>query len=434
MQKQINDTIQFIQLFTRHYQEIGTLFPTSSYAGRAMADELARRRGQNRRILEVGSGTGAMTVEIAPQLRAGDELHLCEINSELVEVLRQRIETEPVFAGVRDQIFIHEMSVLDVKADRPFDVIISSLPFNVLPFELTQEIIAYYRRVLAPDGTFTYIEYIGGRTLKSIFTPSAEADEVQRFMGALQTEHSFRREVVFMNLPPAWIHHLRLSAPEATDAHKRHVAPREQIGWGAFRFDRDALFFVLGILGLSSLLRRRWLALLAVPVALFFRDPKREIVADDTAVLAGADGKVMAIEKMHDSRFGEGEWCRIVVFLSIFDVHVNRAPVAGKVVDRLSQGGGFAVASSAEADHNVAEFTVIETVHGRCVVAQRVGAVARRLVNRAPVDSLLAQGEKFGLMRFGSRMDIYLPADGVEPLVTVGQTVQGGITPIARWK
>ena len=95
----------------------------------------------------------------------------------------------------------------------------------------------------------------------------------------------------------------------------------------------------------------------------------------------------------------------------MLDVHVNRAPVAGKVVDYFVADGGFAAAMKPEAEHNVAAYTVLDTDHGTVVVAQRTGLIARRIVQRAPIGALLARGERFGLIRFGSRTDVYLPAE-----------------------
>jgi phosphatidylserine decarboxylase len=85
------------------------------------------------------------------------------------------------------------------------------------------------------------------------------------------------------------------------------------------------------------------------------------------------------------------------------------------------------------AEHNVAGYTVLDTPRGRVAVAQRTGLVARRIVHRAPVGSSLARGERFGLIRFGSRTDVYLPVDAARPLVAPGDRLVGGVTPIARW-
>ena len=103
------------------------------------------------------------------------------------------------------------------------------------------------------------------------------------------------------------------------------------------------------------------------------------------------------------------------------------------MADYFLEDGGFAAAMKPEAEHNVAAYTVLDTDHGTVVVAQRTGLIARRIVQRAPVGSLLAKGERFGLIRFGSRTDVYLPSDQATALVAPGDRVVGAATPIARW-
>ena len=178
-----------------------------------------------------------------------------------------------------------------------------------------------------------------------------------------------------------------------------------------------------------------WLVptLAALPLAGFFRDPVRHVPQDDSAVVAASDGKVLSVQRLADSRFGDGEFLRIAVFLSVLDVHINRAPVAGRVAEYFVEDGGYAPAMRPDAEHNVAAYTVLDTEHGRVVVAQRTGILARRIVQRAPVGSLLARGERFGLIRFGSRTDVYLPAEAAQAAVAPGDKVAGGSTVIARW-
>ena len=168
-------------------------------------------------------------------------------------------------------------------------------------------------------------------------------------------------------------------------------------------------------------------------MAAFFRDPERDIPTDASAVVAAADGQVLSVQRLHDERFGDGEFLRIAVFLSVLDVHVNRAPVAGKVADYFVEAGGYAAAMKPSAEHNVAAYTVLETAHGQVIVAQRTGLIARRIVQRAPVGSLLAKGERMGLIRFGSRTDVYLPSERAVPRVSPGEKVVGGSTVIAKW-
>jgi phosphatidylserine decarboxylase len=173
-------------------------------------------------------------------------------------------------------------------------------------------------------------------------------------------------------------------------------------------------------------------ALLAVAVAAFFRDPERAVPRDPALALAPADGRVLAIERLADDRFGPGEWLRVAIFLSVLDVHVNRSPVAGRVVRQFDQAGGYGHAGREGAAGNASRYTVIEGVHGPAVVAQRVGAVARRIVTWVRPGELLAQGDRYGLIRFGSRTDLYLPAARWTALVAPGDTVRGGLTALAR--
>ncbi|HEY7174852.1 MAG TPA: phosphatidylserine decarboxylase, partial [Micromonosporaceae bacterium] len=172
----------------------------------------------------------------------------------------------------------------------------------------------------------------------------------------------------------------------------------------------------------------------ALPVAAFFRDPERDIPDDPAAVVAASDGKVLSVERIIDKRFADDEMLRIAVFLSVLDVHVNRSPVAGRVADFFVEAGGYAAAMSPAAERNASAYTVLDTVRGTVVVAQRTGLIARRIVQRAPVGSMLAKGERIGLIRFGSRTDVYLPASAAEPAVVPRDVVRGGTTVIARWR
>jgi phosphatidylserine decarboxylase len=180
-------------------------------------------------------------------------------------------------------------------------------------------------------------------------------------------------------------------------------------------------------------------------VAAFFRDPQRDADLrgeDDEpeAVIAASDGRIMAVETVVDERFGAAtgsagsEWLRIAAYLSLTDVHINRSPVAGEVVDVFTEKGGYSKVGTAEAEHNAACYTVVATPRGRIVIAQRTGAVLRRIVNRTKPGASLAKGERYGLIRFGSRTDVYLPAGAAEAAVVPGEPVRAGETVIARWR
>ncbi len=250
-------------------------------------------------------------------------------------------------------------------------------------------------------------------------------------------------DLVLRNLPPVRVHRLRFTHADTALAEK--VGPLERTS--SVRLTADMHIDSSGVaatgilVGVAALARRTrphskaWLLpLLAAPaVAAFFRDPQRSVPEDDEIIVAASDGKVLGVERLRDERLGDGEFLRIAVFLSVLDVHINRSPVAGRVVDHFVVDGGFAAAMKPEAEHNVAGYTVLDTSHGTVAVAQRTGLIARRIVHRAPVGALLAKGERFGLIRFGSRTDVYLPADAATATVAPGDRVVGGETSIARW-
>lgn len=255
-------------------------------------------------------------------------------------------------------------------------------------------------------------------------------------------------DLVLRNVPPIRVHRLRWTAADPTIADRLTPADRPSSVplTRAMHIDSHgvaAAGIALGLAALAKLSRpasKLWLlpAVAALPVATFFRDPQRDLPEDDSLVVAASDGKVLSVQLATDDRFsGDGatvEYLRVAVFLSVLDVHINRAPVAGQVIDYFLEDGGYAPAMARQAEHNVAAYTVLETTRGRVVVAQRTGLLARRIVQRAPVGSTLARGERFGLIRFGSRTDVYLPTAAVEPLVAAGDRVVGGSTPIARWR
>jgi phosphatidylserine decarboxylase len=184
-------------------------------------------------------------------------------------------------------------------------------------------------------------------------------------------------------------------------------------------------------------------ARLAVPfvalsayMALFFRDPTRrcdvERPADDE-VLSPADGVVMVAGEPQEGVAPEGEWQQVSVFLSVVDVHVNRSPYRGEVVESSYRKGSFLAAYRKESAHRNERSEIWLRDGERTVVfRQLVGALARRIVTRTGVGQRLDTGERMGLMKFGSRMDVFLPPD-CRLTVTKGQRVRGGETVIARW-
>ncbi|GBQ72087.1 phosphatidylserine decarboxylase [Ameyamaea chiangmaiensis NBRC 103196] len=167
----------------------------------------------------------------------------------------------------------------------------------------------------------------------------------------------------------------------------------------------------------------------------FFRDPKRVTPAGDVVVSA-ADGRVVSIEKIAppaELAMGDQPVWRVATFLSVLDVHVNRMPAAGTVTGVAYHAGQFLNASLDKAsDLNERNALRLTLRDGRNIaVVQIAGLIARRILCSARDGMVFEAGERFGLIRFGSRTDVYLPP-GVEPLVEVGQTMIGGETVLAR--
>ncbi|WP_181614688.1 phosphatidylserine decarboxylase [Nonomuraea soli] len=174
---------------------------------------------------------------------------------------------------------------------------------------------------------------------------------------------------------------------------------------------------------------KRW-ALAAVPLTAltggmlwFFRDPERDPGLG--RVLSPADGVVQSIDPWPDGR------TRVAIFMSPLNVHVNRAPLAGTVTSVEHVAGGFLPAFNKDSDQNERVVWHFDTALGDIEMVQIAGAVARRIVPYLTAGAKVVQTERIGLIRFGSRVDIYLP-EGISPAVTVGEKTTAGVTRIDR--
>ena len=182
------------------------------------------------------------------------------------------------------------------------------------------------------------------------------------------------------------------------------------------------------------------LGLLPLAVAAFFRDPERtpdRVVAPVDDVLSPADGKVMYAGLGQDGVAPEGQWQQVSIFLSALDVHINRAPYGGRVVEVAERPGKWLAAYKHESAHlNERSDITVERQVGeelrRVHFRQIVGLMARRVVTRVSEGDELSTGQRVGLMKFGSRMDVFVPPQ-CDLLVSTGDRVVAGETVIARW-
>ncbi|MFG1607302.1 phosphatidylserine decarboxylase [Actinoplanes sp. NPDC049265] len=393
-------------------------------AARALTAELARRNVAGSALVIGADHASAVVATAVEALLPGDTLTLVAGERSTADLLRDHI------AGLGSWV-ADRVTILDTLAEAdPADVVIIGEPLTGTAEEARAQL----------DGLG---KYLTDGAVVTVATPAVPGQTGGAAAELFRQSALFGvgSDLVVRNNPPVRVHKLRFTEPSTATAATLAPAyrPSSVPVTRTMHIDSNGVVAAGIALGLAAVARaarpqsRLWLlpALAAAPVAAFFRDPEREVPADPRTVVAASDGRVLSVEHV---TFNDEEYLRIAVFLSVLDVHVNRVPVAGRVVDHFVEEGGYANAMTAAAEHNVAAYTVLDTDRGTVVVAQRTGLVARRIVQRVPIGTLVAKGERMGLIRFGSRTDVFLPAGAATPLVTVNDKVVGGSSIIARWK
>ncbi|MBN1478855.1 phosphatidylserine decarboxylase family protein [candidate division KSB1 bacterium] len=194
------------------------------------------------------------------------------------------------------------------------------------------------------------------------------------------------------------------------------------MGWIGLKFDILSMLILSGISGI----------LLTFSVY-FFRDPKRVPLQVKNGVVSPADGIVLEVETVQEKEFIQGEARRIAIFLSLFDVHVNYVPFGGTVDYIRYNRGSYKRANKPDASkYNANILTGIDSARGKIVFKQSAGMIARRLVNHLRLDDKVKTGQKFGMIKFGSRMEVYLPTS-VHIKVSVGDRVRACESIIAEF-
>ncbi len=192
-------------------------------------------------------------------------------------------------------------------------------------------------------------------------------------------------------------------------------------------------FVILGLL----LIFTHWWALLWLPVAVwvvaFFRDPPRDGERGPDLAIAPADGLVVDVRELDEPSFIGGRAQRVCIFMNVFDCHVNRYPLGGNVAHRHYNPGKFLNAADEKSSLENEQCSIgLETPQGRVLVRQIAGLIARRIITDHAVGTTVQQGERLGMIRFGSRVDLFLPTDA-RVLVQRGMRTKCGLTVVARW-
>lgn len=217
--------LQDHQIFWREFRDnfhtTGAVLPSSRWLATALT-RYVRRSAGGLRILEAGPGTGVVTRQIVRRMGPLDQLDLVELNDTFVSLLRQRFREDPRFRAVAEQARVIHQSVTELPSDDQYDVIVSGLPLNNFDVDQVASILGTYRRLLRPGGTLSFFEYIGVRPVRRLVGKPVDRRRLHGITRLLREtfEHrAVRREWIWANVPPAWVHHVRLRpVSQATSA------------------------------------------------------------------------------------------------------------------------------------------------------------------------------------------------------------------------
>lgn len=213
MRRRLSEYGLFFKAFLTSYHTTGAIVPSGRFLAAALARYVGDGAAGPRRILEVGPGTGAVTRRIIASLRPDDRLDLVELNASFVAQLRRCMETDKAFRPVADRTRVFHCSVEELPRDSAYDLIISGLPLNNFSVATVEQILATLTGLLEPGGTLSFFEYIAIRRARALFSGRAERARLRgigRAMHKVLAEHEIRRDRIWPNVPPAWVHHVRL--------------------------------------------------------------------------------------------------------------------------------------------------------------------------------------------------------------------------------
>jgi phosphatidylethanolamine/phosphatidyl-N-methylethanolamine N-methyltransferase len=211
----LKENLVFLREFLLEFKTTGACFPTSKWAAQALIDPLRQPGRASKNILELGPGTGSVTMPIIRELREGDKLTICEINPRFMKALKEKLEGCPDYQLHRHQVFFFEGAAQDLPQDTIYDIIVCALPFVNFDLETVQSIFEKLRKISTPETLMTYYEYIGMRKLNEKITPRenrVRIAQVSGFMKESGTLNHLRRERVWLNLFPINIYTVKPAA------------------------------------------------------------------------------------------------------------------------------------------------------------------------------------------------------------------------------
>jgi phosphatidylethanolamine/phosphatidyl-N-methylethanolamine N-methyltransferase len=203
----------FFREFLRNYHTTGAILPSGRQLAGALSRYIAQGSSVGRRILEVGPGTGAVTRRIIALMKPGDSIDLVELNESFVRQLEQHFKNDAQFQPVAGRSRIINSPVQDLPLEKKYDLIVSGLPLNNFSVELVESILQKLLKLLNAGGTLSFFEYIAVRRARALVSGRADRQRLRgigRAMQAVLEKYEIRREAILLNVPPAWVHHVRV--------------------------------------------------------------------------------------------------------------------------------------------------------------------------------------------------------------------------------
>jgi len=213
MAQRLREYRLFLREYTRSFRTTGAVLPSGRWLAKALA-RFVTGDGDRQQILEVGPGTGAVTRRIAARMGPADSLHLVELNDTFVAQLRAALASEPVLQRVADRTQLFHSAMEALPGEACYDVIVSGLPLNNFAVAEVEQILAKLAGLLKPGGTLSFFEYIAIRHARALVSGRAERERlrgISRALGQVLRPHEFRRDWIWPNVPPAWVHHVRFA-------------------------------------------------------------------------------------------------------------------------------------------------------------------------------------------------------------------------------
>lgn len=211
MPSSLTDYRLFFRQFREHFQSTGAIAPSGRWLATALS-RFVRAEGDGRHVLEVGPGTGAVTGSIVSALKPTDRLDMVELNDVFVARLQERFRSEPAFAAVAERARVLHQRIEELPQEPSYDLIVSGLPLNNFAASDVRCILGALSKLLKPGGTLSFFEYIAVRPARSLLANAEERQRLKEIGEALQevlNGNEIRRDWIFPNLPPAWVHHVR---------------------------------------------------------------------------------------------------------------------------------------------------------------------------------------------------------------------------------